>query len=167
MQPYTIEIVQTCEDQVIEFVTKMRNELFPMLCQNELPPDLLHFEQYYIQPERSAFFAAFSVDGTVLGTIAVCSYDDRFSQLKGCYNVVKTAEIVRCYIDSNCRRAGIGTALFKQATSFSRAAGYETLYLHTHPFLPGAIPFWKAQGFVERCADADPVWNTLHMDKKV
>ncbi|MFC3886277.1 GNAT family N-acetyltransferase [Bacillus songklensis] len=168
IQSYTIKEVQKCEyDQIIEFVMKIRKEIFPMLCQEQLPSDLLHFEQYYVQPENSAFFAAFSEDGTVLGTIGVCPYDGRFDQLQGCYDLPKTAEIVRCYMDPNYRRLGIGTALFKKVTSFSREAGYQTLYLHTHPFLPGAIPFWKAQGFVDRLAEADPVWKTLHMDKKL
>jgi GNAT superfamily N-acetyltransferase len=70
-------------------------------------------------------------------------------------------------MDPNYRRLGIGTALTNKAISFSLEASYQTLYLHTHPFLPGAIPFWKAQGFVERLAEADPVWKTLHMDKKL
>jgi GNAT superfamily N-acetyltransferase len=168
IQSYTIEKVQKYEyDQIIEFVMKIRKEIFPMLCQDQLPSDLLHFEQYYIQPKNSAFFAAFSKDGTVLGTIGVSPYDGRFSQLQGCYNLTKTAELVKCYMNPNYRRLGIGTELSKKATSFSREAGYRTLYLHTHPFLPGAIPFWKAQGFVERLAEAGSVWKTLHMDKRL
>lgn len=168
IQLYTIKEVQKCEyDQVIQFVMKIRKEVFPMLGQDQLPPDLLHFEQSYIQPEKSAFFAAFSEDGTVLGTIGVYPYDGRFSQLQNCYDVTKTAEIVKCYMDPNYRRLGIGTALVEKATSFSLEAGYQTLYLHTHPFLPGAIPFWKAQGFKDRLAEDDPVWKTLHMDKKL
>jgi GNAT superfamily N-acetyltransferase len=168
IQSYAIKKVQQCEyDDIIEFVMKIRKEIFPMLCQEQLPPDLLHFEQYYVQPKNSEFFAAFSEGGTVLGTIGVCPYDGRFSQLQGCYDLTQTAEVVKCYMDPNYRRLGIGTALFKKAVSFSRKAGYQTLYLHTHPFLPGAIPFWKTQGFVERLAEADPVWKTIHMDKEL
>ena len=168
IQSYTIKKVQPCEyDGIIKFVMKIRKGCFPMLSQDQLPADLLHFEQHYIQPENSAFFAAYSEDGTVLGTIGVCPYDGRFSQLQGCYDVTKTVEIVKCYIDESCRRLGVGTALVKEAESFSREAGYQTLYLHTHPFLPGAIPFWRAQGFTDRLAEDDPVWKTLHLDKKL
>ncbi|MCM3651792.1 GNAT family N-acetyltransferase [Metabacillus litoralis] len=78
-----------------------------------------------------------------------------------------TAEIVKCYIDSNYRRLGIGTILFNQALRFCNDVGYEKIYLHTHLFLPGAIPFWKAKGFEERLAEDNPVWNTVHMDRKM
>lgn len=167
-QSYTIKKVQAREyDKVIQFVMKMRKECFPMLDHDQLPSDLLHFEQSYIQPENAAFFAAYSDEGTVLGTIAVCPYDGRFSQLQGCYDVTKTVEIVKCYIDQSYRRLGIGAALVKEAARFSQEAGYQTLYLHTHPFLPGAIPFWHAQGFTDRLAEDDPVWKTVHMDKKL
>src|SRR5690242_4142080 len=95
IQSYTIKKVQPCEyDGIIKFVMKIRKGCFPMLSQDQLPADLLHFEQHYIQPENSAFFAAYSEDGTVLGTIGVCPYDGRFSQLQGCYDVTKTVEIV-------------------------------------------------------------------------
>lgn len=167
-QSFTIKKIEKGPyDKILEFVLKMRKEIFPMLPQGQLPPDLFHFEQYYIDAENAAFFAAFSEDGTVLGTIGVCPYDGRLSQIRGCYDLTKTAEIVKCYTDSHCRRLGIGTALFKEAASFSREAGYQTLYLHTHPFLPGAIPFWRAQGFKDRLAEDDPIWKTLHMDMKL
>lgn len=48
---------------------------------------------------------------------------------------------------------------------FSCKVGYQTLYLYTHPFLPGAISFWHAQGFMDRLAEDDTLWKTLHMDK--
>jgi hypothetical protein len=38
------------------------------------------------------------------------------------------------------------------------------MYLHTHPFLPGAIRFWEKQGFGIICIDEeDEVWRTHHM----
>ena len=39
------------------------------------------------------------------------------------------------------------------------------MYLHTHPFLPGAIDFWLRQGFEVVDVDADPVWRTTHMQR--
>jgi hypothetical protein len=38
------------------------------------------------------------------------------------------------------------------------------LYLHTHPFLPGALGFWERQGFRIVDVESDPVWRTTHME---
>lgn len=167
-KPYIIKKVEKeNSSKVIEFMVRMRKELFPMLSQNELPADILHFEQHYIQRENSGVYAAFFQDGEVFGTIGICPYDGRFDQLQKYYNQTRTAEIVKCYIDADYRRLGIGTKLFNEATRFSRDSGYQKLYLHTHPFLPGGIPFWKSKGFEERLAEDDPFWNTLHMDMEI
>ncbi|WDH80765.1 GNAT family N-acetyltransferase [Paenibacillus urinalis] len=162
---YTIrKIEEGPYDQVIAFVMRIRKEVFPMLSSEQLPQDLDQFQQYYVNRKNAAFFAAISEDGSVLGTIGICPYDGRLKQIEGMYDLTTTAEVVKCYTDPTCRRSGIGTALFQAAVSFSRESGYETLYLHTHAFLPGAIPFWTAKGFKGRLAEDDPVWQTLHMD---
>lgn len=166
-RPYLIREVQE-EDSihVIEFMMRIRKEVFPMLSQ-ELPPDLLQFNEHYIKPNNAAIFAAFFEDGTVLGTIGICQYDGRFKQLEEHYNHSRTAEIVKCYIAPEYRRLGVGSLLFNRALRFCEVAGYEKVYLHTHPFLPGAVPFWKSRGFEERLKEDDPVWNTLHMDRQL
>lgn len=167
-QNYTIQKVQACDrEQVIAFMMKIRNEIFPMLPPDELPLDLLHFEEYYLQGEDAVVYAAFSPEGKVLGTIGIQPYDDRFYELEMYYSHIKTAEVVKCYIDPQERRLGIGTMLFNRAKEFCKGAGYDMLYLHTHPFLPGATSFWKAKGFKERLAEDDPIWQTLHMDMKL
>lgn len=167
-KPYTIRRVQEKDSsQVTRFMMRIRKEIFPMLSPDQLPPDLLHFNEYYVEQEGAAVYAAFFEDEEVIGTIGICPYDGRFARLQEFYEQKKTAEIVKCYIDSQYRRLGIGSVLFTEAVSFCKDAGYEQLYLHTHPFLPNAIPFWKAKGFEERWAEDDPVWNTLHMDMKV
>ncbi|AZE68210.1 acetyltransferase [Pseudomonas synxantha] len=43
----------------------------------------------------------------------------------------------------------------------------EVVYLHTHPFLPGAIDFWIRQGFEVVDVEADPVWQTTHMHRSL
>ena len=165
---YTIKRIQEKDiNQVIKFMMRIRKEVFPMLSQDHLPFDLLHFNQYYLQKENAAVYAAFFDDSTLLGTIGICPYDGRFEQLQKYYNQIPTAEIVKCYIDPNYRRLGIGTKLFNEAIRFCCDVGFQKLYLHTHPFLPGAIPFWKARGFEERVAEDDPIWKTLHMDMKL
>lgn len=153
--------------QVMDFIIRLRKELFPMLSQEDVPKDLVCFEEYYHNQDDAALFAAFLLNGYVVGTIGVLPYDGRFNQLQQFYGNTSMAEIVKCYVDFNYRRLGIGTRLYKTALDFSRSAGYEDLYLHTHPFLPGAIPFWKAKGFRSRIVEDDPIWNTIHMDKKL
>lgn len=38
------------------------------------------------------------------------------------------------------------------------------MYLHTHPFLPGAIRFWEKQAFdIIGVDEEDEVWRTHHM----
>ncbi|WP_052737779.1 GNAT family N-acetyltransferase [Bacillus sp. SA1-12] len=85
---------------------KIRKETFPMLPQEQLPYDLLHFQEHYIQRENSVVFAACFNDGTILGTIGIYPYNGRFNQLKDYYNT-QTAEIVMCYLDSDYRRLGL------------------------------------------------------------
>lgn len=164
-KPYSIKKVEKEDSaKVIEFMVRMRKELFPMLSQSELPADILHFEQHYVQRENAGVYAAFFQNGEVLGTIGICPYDDRFAELQKYYEQTKTAEIVKCYIDADYRRLGIGSKLFNEALKFSSDSGYQKLYLHSHPFLPGGISFWRAKGFEDRLAEEDPIWNTLHMD---
>lgn len=166
--PYTVKKVGAAEsEKVIEFMIEMRKELFPMLIGAPLPSDLLHFKRHYIESKNAQIFAAFLPDGTVIGTIGIGPYDHRFPKLHHHYDQLKTAEIVKCYIDSTCRRQGIGTALYKKALRFCQEKEYEMLYLHTHPFLPGGIPFWLAQGFEERLIENDPIWKTRHMDLQI
>ncbi|MEK4300105.1 GNAT family N-acetyltransferase [Oceanobacillus sp. FSL W8-0428] len=165
---YSIKQVETKEAaQVAEFMKSIRKELFPMLNHNQLPADLVHVHTYYLGRNDSALFAAISEEGEVLGTIGYLPYDNRFEYLQDYYAQIQTTELVRCYIDPGYRRLGIGSALYKTALKSICAAGYEKIYLHTHPFLPGGVPFWKALGFEEKLAEPDPIWKTLHMDKKL
>lgn len=55
---YQIKEVKEKDAEVIQFVMNMRNELFPMMEKNQLPVDLLHFNEYYVQAKGAAFFAA-------------------------------------------------------------------------------------------------------------
>ncbi|MGY2436705.1 GNAT family N-acetyltransferase, partial [Escherichia coli] len=49
--------------------------------------------------------------------------------------------------------------LFQALKMLAREQGVERLYLHTHPFLPGAIEFWQRQGFVIVDVEDDPLWR--------
>ena len=94
--------------QVVDFMTTIRKEVFPMLDHQQLPPDMLHFYAHYIDRRDAALFAALSEAGNVLGTIGYLPYDNRFDELQQFYAQTKTTELVRCYIDPAYRRLGIG-----------------------------------------------------------
>ena len=153
--------------QVIHFIQKNMKELFPMMAHDQLPSDIRHFHNQYIDRDDAALFAAVDEAGKVLGTIGYLPYDGRFEQLDHLYKHVQTTELVRCYIDVNYRRMGIGTALYENVIDSIRDAGYEKVYLHTHPFLPGGMSFWQEKGFIERLAEENSVWQTVHMDQDV
>ncbi|MNP68286.1 hypothetical protein D3C76_1642210 [compost metagenome] len=57
--------------------------------------------------------------------------------------------------------------MFAALRQAAEQAGVECLYLHTHPFLPGAIAFWERQGFVVIDVEQDPVWQTTHMQLRL
>lgn len=165
---YTIKKVQKENaEQVTMFMQKLLTELFPMTDHDHLPFDILHLNTHYMDREDAGLFVATDKAGTVLGTIGYLPYDGRFNQLNHLYEQVRTTELVRCYIDKEYRRMGIGSALYDTVLRSIHNAGYEKVYLHTHPFLPGGLSFWQAKGFILRLAEEDLVWQTLHMDKDI
>ncbi|WP_150776492.1 GNAT family N-acetyltransferase, partial [Pseudomonas fluorescens] len=72
-------------------------------------------------------------------------------------------EIVLLFVVPSLRRSGVAGAIYRSLKDLALADGVEVIYLHTHPFLPGAIEFWQRQGFEIIDVDADPVWQTTHM----
>lgn len=162
---YTIKKVEEKEcAKVVAFMMDVRREVFPMIDYHSIPEDLEHVQEHYIDRDDAALFAAITEAGDVIGTIAYVRYDDRFHQLHALYAQVYTTELVRCYVDPNVRRHGVGTRLYQAVLQSIQVAGYEKIYLHTHPFLPGGVHFWRAQGFVERLNEVDSYWKTIHMD---
>ena len=76
----------------------------------------------------------------------------------------KIVEVIRLFVLPEYRRHGLAASLFKALKDHAIASGVNFIYLHTHPFLPGAIHFWKLQGFDVICVDEeDEVWQTHHM----
>jgi|SRR5699024_228489 len=149
--------------QVIAFLKRMRLELFPAAVHQPLPTDLDAFNSCYVNRPDAAMYAALTNDDKVIGTIGFLKYDERFPFLSKKLRQTNTTEIVRCYIDTNYRRLGIGTKLFTTINEAIAKAGYENIYLHTHPFLPGGAAFWQAQGFTEDFVEKDSPWQTIHL----
>lgn len=147
---------------VQDFLQQARAQMFAgRLDSTALAPDLRDFEQTY-GPARGCMLAAHDARRGLAGTIAWRAYDGRFAQLD--FTGRRVVEVVRLFVAPECRRQGIADALFAALKAQAMAQGIEVLYLHTHPFLPGAQAFWQRHGFQVLCRDADPEWQTIHMD---
>jgi len=146
-------------DEVVVFVDSARRELFPQLANAPLPPDLARFAETYLDGE--GVFLEARDQGRLVAVIGYVPYDHRFAQLD--YQRVRVVEVVRLFVLPAYRRHGLAAALFAALCGAAEQAGVECLYLHTHPFLPGAIAFWERQGFVVIDVEQDPVWQTTHM----
>lgn len=146
-------------DEVVAFVNDSRRELFPLLADSPLPEDLARFSDTYLH--GGGCFLIARDNGRLVAAIGYLPYDHRFSQLN--YQDLTVVEVVRLFVMPEYRRCGLAAALFAELRLQAKAAGVECLYLHTHPFLPGAIRFWQRQGFVVTDREQDPVWQTTHM----
>lgn len=126
--------------------------------------DIWQMEEVYLNSPDHTIIGAFDFKGALVGTIAIRPYDDRMAEVKGRYDKLKTAELVRCYIDKKLRRKGIGTLLTKEILQASALFKYGMIYLHTHKFLPGGFNFWQKQGFAIT-VDTNDKDETVHMEK--
>jgi GNAT superfamily N-acetyltransferase len=161
--PYAPRISQVQPEEtseVVAFVRQARARMFPLLDPDFIPDDLKRFSNVYLSGNSSGFFIARS-EGRLIGAIGYLPYDGRFPQLD--YTGRKTVEVVRLFLDPEFRRIGLGARMFQALKTAARKQGVEVFYLHTHPFLAGAIEFWQRQGFAIVDVEDDPVWRTTHM----
>ena len=156
----SIEAVQAADiPQVLSFALQARDELFPTLSATGVPQDLAQFEAIYL--EGGGRFLIARAEGEIVAAMGYRPYDGRFPQLN--YQGRKTVEVVRLYVLQACRRLGLAGQLYRALEALARVDGVQVMYLHTHPFLPGAIDFWRRQGFEVVDVEADPIWQTTHM----
>jgi GNAT superfamily N-acetyltransferase len=149
VEPVTPEII----DEVVVFINNARRDMFPELCA-QLKDDAARWVQ-------SGCFLAARDEKRLIATIGYVPYDHRFSQLD--YSGRKTVEVVRLYVLPEKRRCGLAAVLFEELKEKAMEEGVEVLYLHTHPFLPGAVAFWEKRGFQVVDVEDDRVWRTTHM----
>lgn len=145
---------------IVDYVMAARASIFPQLDATKVPEDLARFDEVYLGDGRGCFLLAWQ-DSQIVGAIGYLPYDRRFSQLR--LPGTDTVEVVRLFVSPSCRGAGVAKALYAALLAQALRAGVGTLYLHTHPFLPGAIAFWQKQGFEVLDIESDPVWQTTHM----
>ncbi|QAX84781.1 N-acetyltransferase [Pseudomonas sp. DTU12.3] len=156
----TIQAVTDADiPEVLDFVLKARAELFPKLSATGMPDDLARFTEVYLRGAGRFLIARH--EGQIVASIGYLAYDRRFPHLP--YPDLEVVEIVRLFVLPSQRRSGLAGALYRSLKDLALANEADVIYLHTHPFLPGAIAFWQRQGFEIIDVDADPVWQTTHM----
>ncbi|VVP69372.1 hypothetical protein PS910_00570 [Pseudomonas fluorescens] len=146
-------------DEIVAFTNTARRDLFPMLANSPVPDDLARFPAVYLEGPGCCLTAR--DQGKLIAVIGYLPYDHRFGQLD--YRAAKVVEVVRLFVLPEYRRSGLAAKLFGALKDHAQDQGVECLYLHTHPFLPGAIAFWERQGFEIVDVEADLVWQTTHM----
>ncbi|AIR90922.1 GNAT family N-acetyltransferase [Pseudomonas cremoricolorata] len=160
MTPWTLH--EACAEHIediVEFVNCARKDMFPKLARSPMPTDLLDFAGVYLHGQ--GHFLTARADGALVAVIGYVPYDHRFAQLD--YRGLKVVEVVRLFVLAQYRRGGLAAALFAALREQAQRMGVQCLYLHTHPFLPGAIEFWQRQGFAIVDIEPDPLWQTTHM----
>ena len=166
MQEFFITSVQEQQqEEVVAYVKKCRQLLFPMLDHTKVPPDLIAFKETYLTNTQGCFLQARDQEGNLLGVIGMLAYDHRFDYLH--YKDQSTVEVVRLFIEPPYRRKGLATQLFEALVNQAVAKGVECLYLHTHPFLTGALEYWQKQGFELITTSIDGGFTTLHMNRRL
>ena len=164
---YRVRPIQKEDIQAVQtFLMHQLKTLFFQDNQGAITDDVWGLEKMYLQPERNNLWVVFDQDGKVVGTGAICTYNDRIECMKGRYHLPEIAEIGRCYVDETIRRQGIGSEIMVAMVKFCQEKEYKKMYLHTHHFLPGGFNFWQKQGFEILIDDGhDGGYETIHMEK--
>ncbi|WNI30208.1 GNAT family N-acetyltransferase [Streptomyces sp. ITFR-6] len=110
--------------------------------------DIIDPGSSYLRPERCTLLVV-ERDGEIVATGAV---RDRGPQappnpqwVADRFPSGTTAQLCRIYVTPEHRRRGLARRLVRELRDFvARAGGYEAVYLHTDPAVPGAEPFWRS-----------------------
>lgn len=162
---YITSVTEQQIEEVVAYVKKCRQLLFPMLDHSIVPRDLTAFKETYLTNTQGCFLQARNQEGHILGVIGMLAYDHRFDYLN--YKNQSTVEVVRLYIEPPYRKKGLATQLFETLLQQARKNSIECLYLHTHPFLTGALEYWQKQGFELITTSIDGEFTTLHMNRSL
>lgn len=161
--PITLERLTVADDETLGFLLASYRELFGSRVEaNAIPRDLQCFADHY-GADRGCLLLARDAAGEPLGSIAYRPYDRRFPELA--YPGERVVEVVRLFVVPRQRRQGLARRLFAALLVQAKRDAVQRLYLHTHPFLPGAEAFWLDQGFRVVARETALPWQTLHLDR--
>ncbi|WP_236712003.1 GNAT family N-acetyltransferase [Pseudomonas sp. EpS/L25] len=163
--PLPLERVTCAEPQVLAFLLANQRQLFAgRLASGAVPADLRLFSEHYGRG-RGCLLLVRDAAGEPVASIAYRPYDCRFPQLA--YVGERVVEVARLFVAPQYRRQGLARRLFQALLIEAAHDGVERLYLHTHPFLPGAEAFWLGQGFQVVARETALPWLTLHLDRRL
>ncbi|EFQ33965.1 acetyltransferase [Colletotrichum graminicola] len=162
IRPVTVDDIT----EIAELTKRARVEMFPHMDPTwraqRAEHDSATFQLTFIDHPQGAYLVARS-GGKLVATIGYQDYDHRHQLSLETEGIV---EVVRLYVDPDWRRGGLASKMVASLVEIAEEAGVRQLYLHTHPFLPGAIQFWTRQGFTLLRVDVDDkVWQTTHMGR--
>jgi GNAT superfamily N-acetyltransferase len=181
-----VEIVRVTEPEprVINYALTAWKELFaPRTTHPTTPRDLATFQKPYCAPESGTCFLIAQIrpslkdaegggESRVVGILAYLPYSLRFKDGAGALRPEllwvdkNTVEVVRLYVSAECRGQQIAQKLIRRLVAEAKAAGTEMMYLHTHPFLPGAEQLWRKMGWNVVSRDED-AWESIHMIRRI
>lgn len=112
--------------------------------------DIVDVEGHYLRPERHTLLVV-EHEGDTVATGAVRARGPQAPPnpqwLADRFPSGTTAQLCRVYVRPEHRRHGLARRLVRELCAFAAdAGGYEDVYLHTDPSVPGAEPFWRALG---------------------
>lgn len=151
---------------VQEFLFKMIKKEFGFDYIPKWHQDIVNMDEFYINPCRNNFFIAYTESGEIIATICIRDYDKDFPQFRHLYSKENTSSIWRLFVDERFRRCGLASKMFSIAENFANGMNYDSIYLHTHKTLNGALELWTKMGFVITIDSGDEL-ETVHMDKKI
>lgn len=126
-------------------------------------PDHVEFKSTYSHPHGRLLVAS-TPTIKIAGIIAYRKYDGRFKQPELIFDdSAKVVEVVRLYVQPELRGQGIATSLIRALVEKAKEDGVETMYLHTHPFLPGAEYLWQREGWRVVVKEEEEPWFSIHM----
>jgi GNAT superfamily N-acetyltransferase len=128
-------------------------------------PDRATFRATYSYPNGRLLVASTPTHPTA-GIIAYRKYDHRFEQPELVFSndaANNVVEVVRLFVEPELRGRGIATMLIGALVEMAKEDGVRVMYLHTHPFLPGAQYLWQKEGWRVVVEEKEAPWWTIHM----
>ena len=130
-------------------------------------PDHATFKSTYSHPNGRLLLAS-TPSTPIAGIIAYRKYDSRFTFPGLLFDdTTNVVEVVRLFVNPELRGRGIATKLIKALVQQAREDGVMTMYLHTHPFLPGAQYLWEKEGWRVVVREEEGPWWTIHMRREL